>query len=134
MLHLRRLEMLLLALLIAAVHGLPRPGADLLAFDNAGKDDAASALQAAKDPIESYKRGVGEPTQVYMVNVSMLELEAKAPDRHQVLVKFVVCVISGPIALVLEPQTAHICALNFLHGFKSRLAVLLLGKTSMTLV
>ena len=38
------------------------------------------------------------------------------------LVELVVFVISGPVALLLEPQTAHICALNFSGGFESSLA------------
>ena len=38
------------------------------------------------------------------------------------LVELVVLVISGPVALLLEPQTAHVCALNFPDGFESSLA------------
>ena len=35
------------------------------------------------------------------------------------LVELIVCVISGPVALLLEPQTAHVRALNFPDGFES---------------
>ena len=38
------------------------------------------------------------------------------------LVELIVYVISGPVALLLEPQTAHVCALNFPDGCESGLA------------
>ena len=68
----------------------------------------------------------------------MLFVSNKDGFAGPVLVQFIIYVVSGPVALLLEPQTAHICTLHFPHWFESSydpdLLALLLDKTSMILV
>ena len=39
-----------------------------------------------------------------------------------ILIELIVCVVFGPVALLLKPQTVNIHALNFPHGFKPSFA------------